>query len=80
MIAVRKCWMCESDFYAVLLTVPFRFFFLTLNLCVLLECVLLLLMYFIFVLKNTIFRFKREWRYSKDAILKLLYKKFKADV
>jgi len=23
--------MCESDFYALLLTVPFRFFFVTLN-------------------------------------------------
>jgi len=23
--------MCESDFYAVLLIVPFRFFFVTLN-------------------------------------------------
>jgi hypothetical protein len=31
MTAVRKCWMCESDFYAVLPIVPFRFFFATLN-------------------------------------------------
>jgi hypothetical protein len=32
MKAIRKFWMCESDFYAVLLIVPFRFFFATLKL------------------------------------------------